>query len=237
MNNYTIKRFSSKEELAKEASKIISQHISFCLTEKNRIQISLCGGSTPTNTYKILSKENIEWERVDLFLGDERWVDLSNELSNSLMIKNTFSFNSQVSKPSFHFVPTTQFESPQKSAEEYEKILKKYCNSNSYLFDLMLLGLGEDGHTASLFPYSSSINVIDRLTTVGEGKGNQRISLTHPALSSAKKIIFLISGSSKKTSLKRLLDPTESSERTPAKLVKSSHEILILADYAACEFI
>ena len=237
MNNYRIEKFSNKDELEHASSKIISTHINNCLTQKDRIQISLCGGSTPFNTYKILSNEKIEWEKVDVFLGDERWVDLNNESSNALMIRNSLLLNSPGSKASFYSVPTTELSSPEESADAYEKILKKYCLGDPPSFDLILLGLGEDGHTASLFPYSPSLNINNRFTAVGHGKGHERITLTHKILSSAKKIIFLISGSSKQTALKRLLDPLESSDRTPAKLVRSEKEILVLADYVAAEFI
>tara|TARA_Y100001968_G_scaffold278767_1_gene274277 strand:+ start:4545 stop:5258 length:714 start_codon:yes stop_codon:yes gene_type:complete len=237
MNNYTIKQFSNKEELANGASKIIANHINCCLEKKDRVQISLCGGSTPSNTYKILSKFNLSWEKVDVFLGDERWVELSDESSNALMVMNTLLLNSPGSNARFYSVKTTELTSPEKSAEYYEKIIQTNCNGDKYLFDLMLLGLGEDGHTASLFPYSESLNIIDRYTTTGKAKGHDRITLTHTVLSSARKIIFLISGRSKQTALQRLLDPFESNDRTPAKLVKSSEDILVLTDYDASDFI
>jgi len=101
----------------------------------------------------------------------------------------------------------------------------------------MLLGLGDDGHTASLFPSTDSLYVFDRWTTVSRGKGQDRITLTAPVLSAANKVVFLVSGASKQIALKRLIDPHESSDRTPARLVQPAHEILVLADQLAASLI
>jgi 6-phosphogluconolactonase len=101
------------------------------------------------------------------------------------------------------------------------------------MFDVMVLGLGEDGHTASLFPGTSATAVRDRAVTVGVGNGLERISLTAPVLSAARQVIVLVSGAAKAQALQRLLDPDESAERTPAKLVQPHSPVLVLADAAA----
>ena len=228
--NYKLDLSITPEALAKNASNVISEQIKISLSESDRAKIVLSGGSTPFATYKLLGLESLPWENVDVFLGDERWVDPESELSNALMLRNSLLLNSPGSKACFHPVPTTAYSSPEESAVAYEDILKqKYLNKFPF-FDLMLLGLGDDGHTASLFPESDSLKVDDKLTTVGRGKGQERITFTYPLLSSAKKIIFLVSGNTKKTALKRLLDPNEDPSRTPAKLVKTNSDILILAD-------
>jgi 6-phosphogluconolactonase len=98
---------------------------------------------------------------------------------------------------------------------------------------VVLLGLGDDGHTASLFPGTAAPNVRDRWVTTGEGKGLPRITLTAPTLSAARKVVFLVSGASKRQALERLLDAQEPPERTPARLVQPHAEVLILADAAA----
>ena len=98
----------------------------------------------------------------------------------------------------------------------------------------MLLGLGDDGHTASLFPGTAATQVRDRWVTVGEGKGIPRITFTVPVLCAARSVLFLVAGTSKQEALKRLLDPAENPVRTPAKLVQTNSDMLVFADSEAC---
>jgi 6-phosphogluconolactonase len=98
---------------------------------------------------------------------------------------------------------------------------------------VVLLGLGDDGHTASLFPGTAATGVQDRSVTLGEGKGLPRVTLTAPTLSAARRVLFLVSGAGKVQALQRLLDPEESPTRTPAKLVQPGNEVLIFADQDA----
>ena len=230
MQKYDIQLAENKSDLAKKASEQIVNLINYFLKEKDRVQMAISGGSTPADVYKILSKIDIPWNRVDVFLGDERWVDFENISSNTLMVEKTLLSNFPGSEACFCKFPTTELTTPEASAKVLQNLLKEKCQGNPPVFDLILLGLGEDGHTASLFPYSDSLNVIDKSTTVGRGKGQERITLTFPVLSAAKKVIFLVSGSSKKVALKRLIDPSEPKDRTPAKLISPSSEILVLAD-------
>jgi len=153
------------------------------------------------------------------------------------MLKKTLLASGPGKGACFHPVPTTELNSPTESANYFSKLIDQVCPGTPPRFDLILLGLGEDGHTASLFPWSNSLSSRDIYATVGEGKGQARITLTAEVLSAACKVIFLVSGKSKQIALKRLLDPDESSDRTPAKLVKTSSEVLILSDEDAAKLI
>ncbi len=237
MTSYKLKKVSDVKSLAVVASQIIASHIALALDEKERAQISLSGGSTPYETYKLLAKEHLPWDRVDLFLGDERWVDPGHESSNALMLSRTLLSSGPGANSRFHPVPTVKFPSPEESADAFSDLLSEICPGEPPVFDLILLGLGDDGHTASLFPQSESLLVKDRWVTVGYGKGLERISLTAPVLSAARQVIFLVSGESKQNALKRLLDPSESFLRTPARLVQPNSEVLILADESAAAFV
>tara|TARA_Y100001933_G_C18826731_1_gene491672 strand:+ start:85 stop:801 length:717 start_codon:yes stop_codon:yes gene_type:complete len=237
MTNYEIKVSDDKSSLAQAASDLIAQIIESTLKIKSKAKIALCGGSTPKAAYSLLGKKNIEWSNVDLFLGDERWVDSESPESNCFLLNNSlFKEGNPSLEASFFKVSTVALASPEKSAKDYEIILKNNLQGDPPKFDLILLGLGDDGHTASLFPGSDALFERDTLITVGEGKGHKRITFTSKLLSSANNVVFLISGSAKQTALKRLLDKSESWERTPAKLVSPNSEIIVLADKDAYPF-
>ena len=231
MTKYEIQVSEDKNSLAQAASDLIAQIVESTLKIKNKAKIAFCGGSTPKAAYSLLGKKNIDWMNVDLFLGDERWVDNESQDSNCFLLNNSlFKEGNPSLQASFFSVSTVELVSPEESAKDYEKILKNNLDGDPPKFDLILLGLGDDGHTASLFPGSDALFERDSLITVGEGKGNKRITFTSKLLSSADNVVFLVSGSAKKTALKRLLDQSESWERTPAKLVSPNSEIIVLAD-------
>ena len=231
MTKYEIQVSKDKSSLALAASDLITQIIESTLKSKTRTKIALCGGSTPKAAYSLLGKKNIDWMNVDLFLGDERWVDNKSLDSNCFLLNNSlFKEGNPSLEASFFAVSTVDLSSPDESANDYEIILKNNLDGDPPKFDLILLGLGDDGHTASLFPGSDALFARDSLVTVGEGKGHKRITFTSKLLSAADNVVFLISGSSKQMALKRLLDQSESWERTPAKLVTPNSEIIVLAD-------
>jgi 6-phosphogluconolactonase len=171
---------------------------------------------------------------VDVLLGDERWVDSSDPASNARMLQETLLAQEPARSACFHPVPTLEA-SPEQSAERFAAELADLCPGSPPQLDLVLLGLGDDGHTASLFPGTAATAVTDRWVTVSEGKGLPRVTLTAPVLSAARQVIFLVSGSGKRQALQRLFDPAESPQRTPARLVQPGGEVFVLADAAAAE--
>tara|TARA_B100000214_G_scaffold347097_1_gene298168 strand:+ start:99 stop:815 length:717 start_codon:yes stop_codon:yes gene_type:complete len=231
MTKYEIKVLENKNLLAQAASDLIAQIIESTLKVNKKAKIALCGGSTPKSAYCLLGRKNLKWTNVDLFLGDERWVDNESQDSNCFLLNNSLLKEGNPSQEaSFFRVSTVELASPEDSAKDYESILKNNLAGDPPKFDLILLGLGDDGHTASLFPGSDALFERDSLITVGEGKGHKRITFTSKLLSSAHNVVFLISGAAKQTAIKRLLDQSESWERTPAKLVSPESEIIVLAD-------
>ncbi len=237
MNAYKIQRAIDQTDLARRASQIIAAHIDLVLDQRERAQIAVSGGSTPSETYHLLGKEHLPWDRVDLFLGDERWVDYKHDASNAGMIRRTLLSSGPGTSCKFHPIPTVELLSPQESANSFSSLLEKICLGQPPVLDLILLGLGDDGHTASLFPDSDALTVKESWACVSNAKGHDRITLTPPVLCAARKVVFLVSGSSKQIALKRLIDPSESSDRTPARLVQPDTEVLILADEAASSLI
>jgi len=134
----------------------------------------------------------------------------------------------------FHPVPT-EAATPEAGAAAFSAALSELCPGTPPRLDLVLLGLGDDGHTASLFPGTAATSVTDRWATVSEGKGLPRITLTAPVLSAARQVLILVSGSAKRQALGRLLDANEDPQRTPARLVQPASEVVILSDAAAAE--
>lgn len=233
MTIYRIERAGDSDSLARRASETIATQISQVLDQRDRCRIALSGGSTPAKAYALLGQEHLPWERVDVVLGDERWVAADDESSNARMLRNTLFDGGPGASASFHAVPTVELSDADASAAAFADLVSRICPGEPPIFDLMLLGLGDDGHTASLFPGTEAPGVTDRWATVGRGKGLDRITLTAPVLSAARQVIFLVGGSAKQEALRRLMDPLESAERTPARLVQPANDVLILADQDA----
>lgn len=232
MTRYQLVVASSPDDLARQCAERIASSIDLALAERDRSQIALAGGETPKPAYERLGREHLPWERVDVLLGDERWVDPEDPASNARMLGQTLLAQPPALQARFHPVPTDAL-SPEAGAERFAAAIADLCPGTPPRLDLVLLGLGDDGHTASLFPGTAATTVTDRWATVSEGKGLPRITLTAPVLSAARKVIFLVSGAGKQQALRRLLDPNEAPERTPARLVRPDSDVVILADAAA----
>ncbi len=234
MTRYQLVIASSADDLARQCAERIASSIDLALAERDRAQIALAGGETPKPAYERLGREHLPWERVDVLLGDERWVDAEDPASNARMLRQTLLAQPPALHARFHPVPTGA-ETPEQGAAEFASYLEELCAGTPPRLDLVLLGLGDDGHTASLFPGTAATSLVDRWATVSEGKGLPRITLTAPVLSAARQVIFLVSGAGKQQALRRLLDAAEDPQRTPARLVQPAASVVILADAAAAE--
>ncbi len=230
--HYQLVVADTADDLARRTAQAIGSALDLVLAQRDRAQIALAGGETPKATYRQLGQQHLPWGRVDVLLGDERWVGSDDPSSNARMLRETLMAAGPGSHACLHAVPTAMAD-PEQGARAYGALLQQLCTGTPPELDLVLLGLGDDGHTASLFPGTTATKVVDRSVTLGEGKGLPRVTLTAPTLSAARQVVFLVSGAGKVEALRRLLDPLESPERTPAKLVAPRTEVLILADRAA----
>ena len=224
---YTFFVFENKIKLTSYVTEYISNKINISLKINDRFKFCVCGGSTPRPIYEKLSNIDLSWQDVDIFLGDERCVEPSSEDSNTNMLKNSLLRN-YASKAYFYEIFKNKVLNDDLAKRTYLKKLTEKFVGNPLVFDLTLLGLGDDGHTASLFPYKDINN--DDLIITSFGKNFKRISLTPKIISASAEIAFVVSGASKKLALKRLIDKNESSKRTPAKLINSNSKILIFCD-------
>ncbi|MCY4054673.1 MAG: 6-phosphogluconolactonase [Cyanobacteria bacterium MAG CAR3_bin_5] len=232
MTRYRLQTSPDKAALAQAAAVAMAEMIRAAATRQPRCVMALAGGSTPEAAYGHLGQEDLPWERVDLVLGDERWVDVQDPASNARMVRRRLLSGSRAHRARLHPVPT-HMPSPEAGARAYGNLLQTLCPGQPPRLDLALLGLGDDGHTASLFPGTAAVKVEDQWVTVGWGKGLPRVSMTAPLLSAARQVIILVAGAAKRQALRRLLDPQEDPARTPAKLVAPEGEVLVLCDEAA----
>jgi 6-phosphogluconolactonase len=225
------------DALARTAAERVTARIA---ANSGRIAICLTGGSGPKKLYQLLGSEawrdRIPWNRVHWFIGDERVVPTDDPLNNMGVARATFLDRNA---PSGHIHPIpTSLGNPDRSAEAYAHELQAFYGADSLdparpLFDMVLMGAGPDGHTASLFPGYPAIEETERWV-VGVPKANvapfvPRVSLTLPVLASCREMLFEIAGHDKQPILTRLLN----GETLPATRARSQGETVWLVDQAA----
>ena len=168
------------------------------------VSLFLSGGSTPRITYTRLVDQDVDWSRVHVFLGDERWVDNDHQDSNARMAREAFIEDIEAT---FHVLPT-HFESPHEAADHYEETLAELFGSEQFHADLVILGLGTDGHTASLFPGTEALEEEDRLYVANwvPDKEMWRLSATFRLLHHASEVMFLATGNAKAEVVAEILE-------------------------------
>jgi 6-phosphogluconolactonase len=202
-------------------------------------RVALSGGSTPRRLYELLSgspyRESFPWTRAHWFWGDERFVPHDSPESNYRMVRDAMLAHAPVPTANIHPIPTEDL-TPQEAALTYERELKTFYGATMLspdrpLFDLTFLGLGPEGHIASLFPGTEILN--ERVRWVGAvigAKQEPRITLTYPALESSRTTAFLVSGAAKRPVAARLL---EGDPDLPASHLHTRGALHIFLDRAA----
>lgn len=206
----------------------------------DRIAVCLTGGSSPKRLYELLAtaswSKRIPWDRAHWFIGDERFVGSDHPLNNMHMAREIF-LDRLAPADHVHPIPTNTASSDE-SARRYAKILEEFYGSPRLeaarpLFDLVLMGVGPDGHTASLFPNDPAL-LETRRWVVGVAKAPvepfvPRVTITLPVLASCREMLFEVAGEEKCAILTRLL----AGENLPANRARSINETVLLADHAA----
>jgi 6-phosphogluconolactonase len=187
----------------------------------------LAGGSTPRHAYELAAARHVDWGGAEVWLGDERCVPPHDPRSNELLVREAL-LERLLVPPLVHPVPTRL--PPQEAAAAYDRELRDQP------LDLVLLGLGPDGHTASLFPGAPALDERERLVVAAEPGMEplvQRVTLTIPALGSGARVVFLAVGPEKAGAVRRAFAETPS-RATPASLVRSRHgRTTVVLDEAA----
>jgi len=224
-----LRLFKDSDELAAHAADHIVRIAQDAIRVRGRAMQALAGGSTPKKTYRLLAQpahRRIDWAHTYLFFGDERFVPPDDPSSNFAMVQRTLLEPASV--PAGHVFPVpTQLGTAAAAAQEYAATLTRTFgigeSGDPPRFDLILLGLGDDGHTASLFPGAASLWVTDRWV-VASPPGTlpppvERITLTFPVLNAAREILFLVAGQNKAEALQDVLEGQPSREERPAACI------------------
>ena len=224
MNKVT--HFDNADLLAKAAAEYFIKLAEEAIKLKGKFIVALSGGNTPAAMYKLLSTDfyinRINWKSIYFFWGDERCVALNDKNNNSYNAKNILLNKVTVPKKNIFIIPVN--ESPVNAAIYYEATIKIVFKTDKPVFDLILLGMGDNGHTASLFPNTTILQEAKALVKevyVKEIKMN-RISFTAPLINNAKHILFLVTGKEKQQMLKTVLEGKYEPEKFPAQMIKNA---------------
>jgi 6-phosphogluconolactonase len=224
-------------DLSRQAATWIAAVIKQTLAMQDRFTIALSGGSTPQKLHELLSgypfREEIDWSKLHVFWGDERAVPIEDDRNNAKMAFDTLLDNVGVPMEQIHVMRTDI--PPEEAAAEYEKVLQKYFGATGYTFDLVLLGMGDDGHTLSLFPGTEVVHESQAWVAAFFLKPQEmyRITLTAPVVNRAAKVAFLTAGSKKAHALKQVLEGTYSPDQYPSQVIKPLGELHWFVDKEA----
>jgi 6-phosphogluconolactonase len=232
--------YETPEELEAAAARDFVARAEAIISERGRFAVVLAGGSTPKDTYEALVQDyahRLDWSRVHVFFGDERTVPPHHEDSNYRMARETLLAHVRVG--SVHRMRCEL--APAEAAENYEEQLRSFFGPSEQppRFDLILLGLGKDGHTASLFPETAALDVTDRWVVANPvlKLETARLTLTIPVINAARAVTFLVAGEDKAKALREVLEGDADPRAYPAKLIRPEGELAWMVDRAAASLI
>ena len=221
----TINIYPDEEALIRHATDEIAGLINQTLAERDICTFVLSGGSTPKALYTKLSSapyhHTIPWHKVHFFWGDERCVPPDHQDSNYRMAKESLLDHIELPPENIHRMPGEK--SPDLAANEYEQVVRKYVPGGSGMprFDITLLGIGDDGHTASLFPDTPVVKEQKKLVTsvYVPALASWRITLTFPVINNSKSVLFLVKGASKAKIIGQVLNENSPENRYPVQKI------------------
>lgn len=250
---YNVRCYPNIHELSRAAAAFICELAKGFVSKQGIVTIVLSGGNTPRTLYEDLARSPFDsvvpWRQIHLFWGDERCVPADSPDSNFFMAYQTLISKVPVPSRNIHRIPG-EVESPEEAAEAYEQALRDFFrqlrNNGTHplssgesdllpFFDLMLLGVGKDGHTASLFPGEDVLDEKERWVAAVSSQNAKapldRITLTLPVINRASLVVFLVSGPGKKQTVRAILDDQEkASQLYPAARVKPRGPVIWFID-------
>jgi len=203
---YQLNDFSSTEQLDETLAENVSQILQSAISLKGKASVAVSGGSTPKGFFNVLSNKDIDWKKITITLADERWVDINSDASNTRLVHEYLLQNNAAAAKFFHLKQSENL------CEETLADLNIAANSSLLPLDVLILGMGEDGHTASLFPCSEQIeSALDSLNknvlikVEPKTAPHQRITFSFAALKQSENIFLHLCGPSKKQVLDKAL--------------------------------
>ena len=224
--------------LAEAAARHLVESAQSAIDTRQRFSLALSGGSTPRDLHLKLAgppfRDEIDWSRVHIFFGDERCVPADDPQSNYRMAEETLLSRVPIPRQQIHRMHGEL--SPSDAAEHYARELQAYFGTEPPRLDVILLGMGDNGHTASLFPGLQAVHESTRWVVAEdvEAVGMWRITLTPVILNFAREVIFLVAGAAKASMLRQVLEGPFAPDERPAQIVRPAPgEVLWLVDAAA----
>lgn len=220
-----IKIFKDQTAASLEMAEALTSIAEEAVAREGRFTMALTGGSSPQTLYVLLRSDpyhqRIPWKKCYFFWGDERAVPFDDDRNNARM--GFEKLLNHVPVPTDQIYRMNGGIAPDKAADDYEILLKRHFGEQEPAFDIILLGMGADGHTASIFPGSAAVHEKNRLVTTGYNseQGTQRITFTAPLINKARHIFFAVFGDDKAETLRQVLEGEEHPEQLPVQLVKS----------------
>lgn len=230
MEKPILKVFENVDELLASLGGFIIKAANEAIEEKGDFTLGLSGGNSPKRLYELLASNpyqyEVDWSRVHFFFGDERYVPSNNPESNALMVKTALFDPLSIPKSNIHIVDTSL--SPEKAAQSYQTELLSHFGNRPIQFDFILLGLGDNVHTASLFPYTGVLaDVQPAVKAVFIQELNAyRITFNAPLINQASQVAFLVYGENKAEAVGHALGKEKNAEKYPAQLIHPEHGLL-----------
>jgi 6-phosphogluconolactonase len=233
--NKIVEVLPDKEALIKRSLEVVLSKIQTAIQERGRCTIALAGGGTPKPLYEAIATQNLPWEKIHVFWGDERYVPPDHPDSNQGMARHAWLDKVDMPETNIHPMPTGG-NSPMADTQKHDADLREFFKTpvgEFPRFDVILLGIGDDAHTASLFPHTDALKMQDHLVTVGNKDGQPRITFTAPLINHAHSVIFLVSGASKRPALAQIFAADADAMTYPARLIQPLGELWWLLDQSA----
>lgn len=228
--------YKNKEEASRAAALHFVERANIAIQENNKCTIALTGGSSPAGMYQLLTsefKDEVAWEKLYIFWCDERWVPIDDARSNA---GNAFDdFLNKVPVPKNQIFPMwKEGISAEDYAKEYSAVLEEILEDGT-TFDLIFLGMGDDGHTASLFPGEKVIYENDKKVAAYylQAQNMERITLTAPLINAAKSVAFIAFGSKKADALYEVIKGDKNIDKYPSQIIAPKGELMWYVDQEA----